>query len=340
MYSGHKTQKWSRASLGNNILINNSIITSTSSLLKPKSFSFGSHQSFPLRYGWIEKFCIGIINKYGFDSFSKDELKPEILSQNYGLGNNMAKSLRFWLKLCGIINDNPNTKEKPTLTDFAKNTFGPEGIDPFLEKKETIWHLHYNIISNKKNMSTWNWFFNFFGKQSFDRQQLVNEISEASTIDKKEFSDNSIKRDVDCFVRSYVMPNPSSVYSAEDLLECPLTELNLIRKVYGNALSAKRDFQDRIPNDLLLRSIDNLIVSLGITANTITVETLLNSPHSPGTNFLLSREALTEKLEDLDKITQNSIELDQSSGLAQIIIKNNNYREIFENKDYVKKAVA
>ena len=85
----------------------NASITSTYSFSKPKSFSFGSHQSFPLRYGWIEKCCIGIIEKRGYDTFEKEDLRPEILSQQYGLGNNMAKSLRFWLKLCGIINDNP-----------------------------------------------------------------------------------------------------------------------------------------------------------------------------------------------------------------------------------------
>ena len=325
---------------GINILDTISNITSTSRFSKAKSFTFGSHQSFPLRYGWIEKFCLGIFDKYGSEPFEKDELKPEILSQNYGLGNNMAKSLRFWLKICGIINDNPNSKEKPTLTHFGLKTFGPNGLDPYLEKKETIWHLHYNIISNKKNMSTWGWFFNFYGKQSFDRQQLVNEISEAASFDNKEFSENSIKRDVDCFVRSYLAPSSSSVFTAEDVLECPLTELNLLRKVYGNVLSANRGFQDRIPDELFLLSIENLRTSLDISANTITLETLLNSPFSPGSNFLLSRDALTEKLENISYMSQNSIELDQSSGLAQIVIKNDKYKDIFENYFSNKKAVA
>ena len=100
-----------------------------------------------------------------------------------------------------------------------------------------------------------------------------------------------------------------------------------------------------VPNDLygkivLGRSIDNLRFSLGITANTITVETLLNSPFSPGTNFLLSREALTEKLENISVISENSMELDQSSGLAQIIIKDDRYKNIFESDNYDQKAVA
>ena len=123
---------------GINILDTISNITSTSRFSKAKSFTFGSHQSFPLRYGWIEKFCLGIFDKYGSEPFEKDELKPEILSQNYGLGNNMAKSLRFWLKICGIINDNPNSKAKPTLTHFGLKTFGQNGLDPYLEKRNNL----------------------------------------------------------------------------------------------------------------------------------------------------------------------------------------------------------
>ena len=99
--------------------------------------------------------------------------------------------------------------------------------------------------------------------------------------------------------------------------------------MYGNVLSANRGFQDRIPDELFLLSIENLRTSLDISANTITLETLLNSPFSPGSNFLLSRDALTEKLKIL--VTANSIELDQSSGLAQIVIKNDKYKDIFEN---------
>ena len=110
--------------------------------------------------------------------------------------------------------------------------------------------------------------------------------------------------------------------------------------MYGNILSANRGFQDRIPDELFLLSIENLRTSLDISANTITLETLLNSPFSPGSNFLLSRDALTEKLENISYMSQNSIELDQSSGLAQIVIKNDKYKDIFENYFSNKKAVA
>ncbi len=315
-------------------------ITSTSSFSNKNSFSFGSHQSFPLRYGWIEKVCFGIMQKNGNNPFEKEELKPEILSQNYGLGSNMAKSLRFWLKACGITHDNPNSQEKPYFTKFAFKIFGPDGEDRYLEKKETIWRLHFNIISNFRYASTWSWFFNYFLKQNFDRQQLLSELIQTASLSNKNISEGNVKRDVDCFVRSYVGSNSKQASSVEDALDCPLIELNLIRKGFGNTLLAKRDSHNSIPDDLFLLSIHNLRNNLKTSAKTITVETLLNSPYSPGCNFLLSREFLLQKLENIHEISDNSLELDQSSGLAQIIIKDDKYISILQNHEMPLKEVA
>ena len=66
----------------------------------------------------------------------------------------------------------------------------------------------------------------------------------------------------------------------------------------------------------------------------------MNSPYSPGCNFLLSRECLLEKLEKINEISHNSIELDQSSGLAQIIIKDDNYCSLFQSNEISLKEVA
>ena len=305
-------------------MITTNTLTSISSLSNKNSFTLGSHQSFPLRYGWIEKFCFSLIKKHrekneDFQFFDKVELRPEELSQAHGLGNNMCKSLRFWLKICGIIHDNPNSRQNPYFTKFALNYFGPNGCDAYLNNINTIWWLHYNLISNYKSETTWSWFFNEFRIQSFDRQQLSKAISEDHRIDKK-YSEENIKRDIDCFVRSYVGSNPKQVYSAEDALECPFTELNLIRKGYGNTLVAKRQKRENLPYSLFLESIRQLKKRKFDNVNTITVETLLNNPFSPGCNFLLSRDGLLEKLEIINEKTEGAITLDQSSGLAQILV--------------------
>ena len=41
-----------------------------------------------------------------------------------------------------------------------------DGDDKFLENKETIWRLHYNLVTNE-DVTTWFWFFNNFKKQTF-----------------------------------------------------------------------------------------------------------------------------------------------------------------------------
>ncbi len=290
--------------------------------MKQNSFSLGSHQSFPLRYGWIEKFCLSLIKKIEHEemqTFDRAELRPENLSQAHGLGNNMCKSLRFWLKVCGVIHDNPNSKEDPYFTKFAIDYFGSDGFDKYLHNINTIWWLHYKLITSSKNETTWSWFFNKFRMQTFDRQQLSKALSEDPLVNKK-YSEENIKRDIDCFVRSYVGSNPKQVYSVEDALECPFTELNLIRKGYGNTLVANRQRRESLPYSLFLESINQLKKKKFSNVNTITIETLLNHEFSPGCNFLLSRDGLLEKLEIIHEKTNNAVILDQSSGLAQILI--------------------
>ena len=62
-------------------------------------FSFNGHQTFPLRYGWIEKICLELVSEFGKKDIPLAALQPDILVAAHGLGQNMAKSARYWLKL-------------------------------------------------------------------------------------------------------------------------------------------------------------------------------------------------------------------------------------------------
>ena len=42
-------------------------------------------------------------------------------------------------------------------------------------------------------MTTWGW-FNYFNRQSFDRQQLVNEITDATSVEHKNILKIILKR--------------------------------------------------------------------------------------------------------------------------------------------------
>ena len=293
----------------------------------PSKFSLNGHQTFPMRYGWLEKICINLIDKYQLDTFNIDLIRHEELITNYGLGKNMAESLRFWLKSCDIIEMNFSTKTAK-FTPFALSIFGNNGSDPYLENIETIWYLHWKIIQNNHLNFTWYWYFNHFTISNFDRSHLVEEI--LSTIGKVKAditSQQSVKRDVDCFVRSYLTTSNNSK-SSEDILECPFAELNLFSIGLGGSIQAPRLPRKDFPISLIILSIKKVWENLGGNINTLNIETLLDTPFSPGRCFLMNRESLLEKLEMIEKITDGNLILDTSAGLYQVMIKN---PQIFKN---------
>ena len=94
-------------------------------------FSFGSHETFPLRYGWLEKFAINRLTTTDKVSINID---AKNMIKEFGLGRNMADSLSFWLKQCRLVEMEDS---KAYFSDFAKKYFAPkDGIDLYLENIE------------------------------------------------------------------------------------------------------------------------------------------------------------------------------------------------------------
>ena len=87
------------------------------------------------------------------------------------------------------------------------------------------WHL-----AGRADKTTWFWAFNHFPALYFEREMLVREITRlAKDLAWPRCSAATIKRDVACFVRTYVAQPMSRRASYEDSLESPLTELGLIK---------------------------------------------------------------------------------------------------------------
>ena len=143
---------------------------------------------------------------------------------NFGMGMNMVKSMRHW----GIFTKVCDTNFE--LTNFGQQVFASEkSFDPYLENVSTLWLLHWTLVSNPE-LTTWYYAFNYFESVAFDREKLTNDITAISKFSKwSGASDNTIKRDVDCFIRTYTVSTKKGEIT-EDSLECPLAELNLIRR--------------------------------------------------------------------------------------------------------------
>ncbi len=101
------------------------------------------HEKFALREGWLNKGLM-LINDNP-DVFQSKE-GPDI----FGIGNNMVKSLRYWLRAFGLIEEKAGLGAK--LTAMGKQIYCN---DPYLEDSFTLWVMHSYISKNIDDATTW-----------------------------------------------------------------------------------------------------------------------------------------------------------------------------------------
>jgi len=284
-------------------------------LTKPRFFG---HETFPLRYGWLEKITDFLNHKQNGKPLSTDLLKPEERSVDFGLGINMAKSIKYWAYATKILNE----KNKELYFSTAGNIiFGINGKDKYLENINSIWYLHWKLATNANFSTTWYWFFNHFQNNQFDREKFFNElIAVSERYSKNRTSYVSIKRDLDCFIRTYVSKTDYKYSSIEDALESPFIELGLIKTDGSNNFSINSNHKTSISSYLIALSILYYHRTQNFGTTSISIDNLLHDPLSPGRIFILNKENLLKHLEEMKEITDGLLYLDMSSGLSQIII--------------------
>ena len=188
---------------------------------------FSGHETFPLRYGWVKK-VFDAVN----DSKNMQENKSIFLNDDaiarFGVGKNMVASMRHWASATGLIEEG-SERQSIKVTPLARKILDDSGLDPYMENPSTLWLIHWQL-AGRPEKTTWFWSFNHFHGTNFDREHLEQGLNKL-VADRgwPRVSRTTIKRDVDCFVRTYVMRLAPSGH--EDALESPLTELGLIKRI-------------------------------------------------------------------------------------------------------------
>jgi hypothetical protein len=187
------------------------------SLGQKYELTFNRHQSFYFREGWLRKG----INAISLDpAFFLNKDADQIL----GLGKNMVASLRYWLVATGMTEE---IKEKnrmiQIITPIGKMIME---MDPYFELNGTLWIVHALLSSNIQVASTWYWFFNRYAKPVFNREDFIQNLERWILANGKTISIDSLGRDFECFTRTYL----SSEGTPEDILVCPLGNLNLLEQ--------------------------------------------------------------------------------------------------------------
>jgi Protein of unknown function (DUF4007) len=280
---------------------------------------FSGHETFPVREGWLHKGVKLVYEKP--EMFLHDEV-----SDTLGVGRNMAKSIRHWLVVTGLAESHrlAGKDREPVLrlTKFGELIWE---FDPYFLAPGTWWMLHTNLVNNAESATTWNWFFNNFNHDRFDRAVCLESLRRfVESSRSKVPTISTLSRDLGCLLLSYSRMIPSGNDDPEDGADSPFRELGLLSYyrtsgyfridhsskdlspfVLGYAMSRAFPFSDTLAKKSDVRLLDVIKTSGG-----------------PGRVFCLNGESLFETISKAESISENLIQITGLAGDRAIRIRN------------------
>ena len=182
-----------------------------------KSYRLKGHESFIPREGWLTKGLIAV----------KED--PKLFStasgaDALGVGTNMAKSIRYWLKTAGLITE--HQKNGATLTPVGDVIFRH---DPYLEDEFSLWIIHINIARNYAAATSWNVFFNEMNLSRFRRDEMVNVMRDLlfESTGEQQLPERSIRDDCAAILAMYCGDTDENE-DPEDKKKSPFSVLSLL----------------------------------------------------------------------------------------------------------------
>lgn len=257
---------------------------------------FSGHESFACRFTWLPK-AVRLIESHPCALCSDDEAILRL-----GLGKNMVRSIRFWLDVFGIAS---LKNGEWSLLPFGRAVLASRGFDPFIERVETQWLLHWMLTSRRDEpLFAWRHVFGRRPRPDFTRSELLAELRRESTEQGFEHSDVTLLQHIDVLLHTYL---PSSGHAApEDVLDGPLADLRLLGVDGRRRGSDGRSETVYSLNGTAIADIGASVVDFTIAdfcsrwrakERMISLRDLAYAEGSPGSTFRLSIDELQEHVE-------------------------------------------
>ncbi|MDY3740888.1 MAG: DUF4007 family protein [Selenomonadaceae bacterium] len=184
---------------------------------------FRGHESFFIRKGWLYKGLHGIQGNP--ELFTSKDAMEEL-----GIGNNMVRSLRYWMQATGIAVEKltkNHGKRGQFITELGKIIWE---YDKFMEEIGTWWLIHYNLVKNQEFATTWYTFFNKFKMREFQKLDILNLL--LKEYPEKSDSIKTLESDIDCLISTYISRYMTDRdFDPESNMNSPLSELGLLEYV-------------------------------------------------------------------------------------------------------------
>lgn len=280
----------------------------------PFAKSFAGHGTFAFRYSWLKK---------GGDLLRLD---PEIFRREdaivqLGVGKNMVRSIRHWCLATRVAEEEPKTRARSLRpTDFGNRLLSDDGWDPFLEDDATLWLIHWNLASMGTRAATWYWAFNRFHEYAFTRTTMVELlIRDLQALGWSNVSHSTIRRDVDCFVHTYLSPRTDRTH-IDDVIECPLSNLGLlIQEPDSERLRFKTGPKTTLPAAVFAYAIAKFWDKRNNRGKALELREIMRSEGSPGLIFKLDQESMLGYLDALKGVTSGYMIFEDTSLVRRVI---------------------
>ncbi len=253
---------------------------------------FRGHESFTIREGWLNKGLQAVAgnSKVFFENYGADEL---------GVGPNMAKAIRYWMRCSGFLNERKKTEI--TLTKLGELILKE---DPYFEDIFSLWVVHCNIARNEQQATAWEIFFNEFDYEEFTREEMEREMLALAKrkAGEQEVAEKSVTDDCEAILRMYWKKNVNAA-NPEEKNVSPFGVLGLLKYANGVYSKVQPDL-NRIPPEIVLY----LMCGCMEAGKGMSIEELLRIKKGPGKILNMKRTGLVEMLEKLEaagKITMN-----------------------------------
>ena len=280
----------------------------------PFAKSFAGHQTFAFRYFWLKKgvdlVCIDS------EAFQRDDTVVRL-----GVGKNMVQSIRHWCLATRVLEEELKTRSRNLRpTDFGRKLLNNEGWDPFLEDDATLWLIHWNLASIGTRAATWYWGFNKFHEYAFTRATMVELlIRDLQALGWSDVSHSTIKRDVDCFVHTYLSPRGDKEH-IDATLECPLSNLGmLIQEPDSERLRFKTGPKTTLPAAVFAYALAQFWNKRNNKGKALELREIMRSEGSPGLIFKLDQESMLGYLDALKNVTSGYIIFEDTPLVRRVI---------------------
>lgn len=269
------------------------------------------HESFAIREGWLTKGILEINEnpKLFFEKNTTDIL---------GIGTNMVKSLRYWLTVSNLIQE--DKQNGYILTEIGQLI---KEKDPYMEDLFTLYLVHAQIAQNTDRALIWNLFFNKCNMKTFSKNDLKERIEYLLESENREYNSTILRDEISVLLKTYATEQKND--TPENIFNCPLAELKLVKKIEKDTYAKEKPSMNNLDPYLVYW----LILCQAKENNSISIEELLKENNSVSKLLNLDKILLNENLDTLKRI--GLITLNRTAGLNMVYInKRYTLKEIFD----------